>query len=194
MSSRIRRSVLLVVVAAVGLALWIGAPGVSSQRGQDSSTVQAVIVTNFPDPQKVEGKVAIDGPIQLAELIKFEDIIVPPVPRRETTRLVEAGTLQVHGFPSVVLSLHGQVKGDAVREGAVGAILIPDQEPISTAFREYGLVHFAMEVEAPEVSIATPYFASNQPRHSIGFQAYRIFLYNSTDKTVTANLFAYLTD
>lgn len=194
MSSRIRRSVLLVVVAAVGLALWIGAPGVSSQRGQDSSTVQAVIVTNFPDPQKVEGKVAIDGPIQLAELIKFEDIIVPPVPRRETTRLVEAGTLQVHGFPSVVLSLHGQVKGDAVREGAVGAILIPDQEPISTAFREYGLVHFAMEVEAPKVSIATPYFASNQPRYSIGFQAYRVFLYNSTDKTVTANLFAYLTD
>jgi hypothetical protein len=182
----------VVAIGAVGIALWIASPQVASQRQE--SAVQSVLVTNFPDPQNVQGKVGIEGPIQLAEMVEFEGIIVPPVPRSETTRLVEAGTLQVHGFPSVVLSLHGQVKGDASRVGAVGAILIPDSESITTAFREHGLVHFAMEVAAPEVSMATPYFASNQPRYSLGFQAYRVFLYNATDKTVTAHLFAYLTN
>ena len=192
MTSRIPRSVVGIAVAAVAIALWLGSPRVASQRQEPA--VQPVIVTNFPDPQNVRGTVGIEGPIQLAELVKFEGIIVPPVPRSETTRFVEAGTLSSHGFPSVVLSLHGQVKGDVSREGTVGAILLPDNDSIATAFRERGMIHFAMEVAAPGVSIATPYFASNQPRYSIGFEAYRVLLYNSTDKTVTANLFAYLTD
>ncbi len=55
------------------------------------------------------------------------------------------------------------------------------------------MILFPLEVTAPGVSIDTPYFASSQPRYTVGFQAYRVLLYNTTDKTVTVNLFAYLT-
>ena len=46
----------------------------------------------------------------------------------------------------------------------------------------------------PGVSGGTPYFASDQPKYVIAFQAYKVLLFNSTDKTVTVSLYAYLTN
>lgn len=158
-----------------------------------SDTIREVFVTNFPEIQRVEGAVSIKGAVRLSELKSFTNVIVPPVKPSETTRLVEAGTLVTDGFANVVLSLHGQVKGSVVKRGGVGAILIPVQETIEQAFNEQGLMHFSMEVSAPGVSAETSFFASDQPRHKIGFDAYRVLLYNTTDKTVTVNLFTYLT-
>jgi hypothetical protein len=37
-------------------------------------------------------------------------------------------------------------------------------------------------------------FSSNPIRHIIGFPRYRVRLYNTSDKTVSVNLFAYLTN
>jgi len=158
-----------------------------------SQSIESVLVTNFPSIQKIEGEITIKKPIPFSELVSFEQIIVPPVQPTETTRLVEAGVLTTNGFPEVVLSLHGVVKGSVLKPGSVGAILLPAQPTIEEAFNEQGLVHFAMELAAGGVSSATPYFASNQPRYTIGFRAYTVLLYNTTDKTVTVDLFAYLT-
>ena len=121
-------------------------------------------------------------------------LALPPVRREDTTRLVDGGRLVTDGFPSVVLSLHGLVKGHVQEVGAVGAILIPDEETIQEAFEELGIMHFYLETAANGVSAKTPYFASGQPRFTVAFPAYRILLYNTTDKTVTVNVFAYLTD
>lgn len=159
-----------------------------------SQQIRQVIVTNFPPVQLVTGEVEIRNPVRLAKLVKFEDLIVAPVPPTETTRLVEAGVLMTEGFPRAVLSLHGIVKGKVLKPGEVGAILIPEQPSIQEAFDEQGLVHFEMRTAARGVSSATPYFASEQADYTVGFQAYKIYLYNTTDKTVTANLFAYLTN
>jgi hypothetical protein len=159
-----------------------------------SQRITEVFVANFPDVWRVEGRVSVDGPVLLSELKQFEQIVVPPVKPNDTTRLVEAGTLVTDGFPNVVLSLHGLVKGKVNTPGDVGALLIPDEESIQDAFNEDGLVHFAMQVTAPGVRSETPFFASNQPRHRVGFHAYKVYLFNSTDKTVTVNLYAYLTN
>lgn len=153
-----------------------------------------VLVMNFPDIFQVEGQVKIEGPVKLSELVTFNEIIVPPVEPNDTTRLVEAGTLVTAGFRNAVLSLHGQVKGSVKNTGSVGAILIPKQANIQLAFNEQGQFHFAMEVSASGVSSRTPFFASTQPEYPIGFQAYEVLLYNTTDKTVTVDLFAYLTN
>ena len=159
-----------------------------------SQELSHVVVTNWPETQAVEGTVAIDGAVRLSEQVTIREIIVPPVRRNDTTRLVSAGTLTTDGFPNVVLSLHGQVKGSVHQQGRVGAILIPQEQTIQDAFNELGLMHFALEVVAADVSAATPFFASSQPRYTVGFQRYDVLLYNTTDKTVTANLFAYLTN
>lgn len=157
-----------------------------------SQDLQQVFVTNFPSVFNVDGTVALKGPIKTASLSSIQDIIVSPVNPKDTLRMIQAGTITTDGFGAVVLSLTGQIKGEIVRTGTVGAILIPDEEPVARAFDEKGAIQFPMEVMAVGVSGASPYFASNQPRYMVGFSRYRVLLYNTTDKTVTVSLFAYL--
>ena len=159
-----------------------------------SQNIERVIVTNFPEVQRITGSVNVENPIRLARMVTFGEIIVPPVKPTETTRLVEAGTLTTDGFPNVVLSVHGVVRGEVKRTGDVGLILIPEDRMIQDAFNEMGFMHFALEALASGVSTTTPYFASNQPRYTVGFQSYKLFMFNTTDKTVTVNVFAYLTN
>ena len=182
-------------VLLILLTTWVVAPPLASQRqAVQQQQITPVLVTNFPDPHRVRGTVKIEGPVRLASLVEFEEILVPPVRRSDTTRLVDAGVLVTSGFPNVVLSLHGAVNGDLTRSGNIAAVLIPDEESIMTAFDEEGLAHFSLKVSAVGARGGIAHFASDQPKYTIGFDAYRVFLYNETDKTVTANLFAYLTN
>jgi hypothetical protein len=155
--------------------------------------IQRVFVTNFPQTQQVAGTVSIDGVVRHATMRLVKDILVPPVDPKETTRLIQAGTVTTDGFTAVVLGLNGQTRGKTLRAGAVGALLIPDEEPMTRAFEEEGLMQFPIEIAAPSVSGASLYFASAQQRFTLGFPRYRVLLYNTTDKTATVNLYAYLT-
>ena len=179
MSRRIVMAVLIVLGAIVLLAAG-------------SREAQEVLVLNFPDPQRIKGVVAIEGPIRHGEITRLPDIIVPPVKPTETTRLIFAGTLATDGFTHAVLSLNGLTKGDVVKSGTVGVFLVPEEESIIRTLHESGQVQFPLEV-ASGVSPASPYFASKSERVAVAFPRYRALLYNTSDKTVTANLFAYLT-
>jgi hypothetical protein len=181
-------------VIIVGLSLVVVLLVITPADEMVSQEIQQVFVTNFPDVFSVRGKLTVEGAVHLAETRSFEDILVPPVRPTETTRLIEAGTLETEGFPGVVLSLHGITRGDVKRAGAVGAILIPDEQRIQDGFHELGLMPFSLETSAAGVSAETPYFASSQPRFDVAFPRYKVLLYNTTDKTVTVNLYAYLTN
>jgi hypothetical protein len=111
----------------------------------------------------------------------------------DTTRLVQAGTLDTDGYTHAVLSLSGLTKGDVSRSGAVGVFLIPEEELVLRTFLEAGQVQFPLEVSATNVTASTAYFASKPEYQTIGFQKYRVLLWNTADKTVTVNLYAYLT-
>ena len=179
------RKALITALSLLSAALLLAAAG--------SREVMDVQVLNFPDPQRIRGSVTIEGPIRHGVMVRFSDIIVPPVKPTDTTRLISGGTLVTDGFTGVVLSLSGLVKGDVVKPGAVGAYLVPDEEPIQRAFNEAGQVQFPLEVAATRVSGASAYFASGQERLTVGFPSYRVLLYNTSDKTVTVSLFGYLT-
>jgi len=155
--------------------------------------VSQVLVVNWPSVQTVRGDVTLAQPVHLAEEQSFLEIVVPPVKRSETTRIVEAGQLVTDGFPSVVLSLHGETRGEVQKPGSVGVILLPAEESIGEAFNERGRLDFVLETVADGIDARTPYFASKQPRYTVAFKSYRVLLYNTTDKTVTANVYAYLT-
>jgi len=186
----VRRSVVAVLALGAVAAMLLLMPG-----GQAvSQTVRQVFVTNFPELQMIEGSVSIEGPVKLAKMVSFKDVTVPPVRRQDTTRLVDTGVLEVEGFPALVLSLHGVVKGHVQDVGSVGAILLPEETTIQEAFEEQGVLHFHLETVAGGVSAQTPYFASDQPRYTLAFPRYRVLLYNTTDKSVSANVFAYLTN
>ncbi len=48
--------------------------------------------------------------------------------------------------------------------------------------------------DAPSVSGASLYFASEPQRFTVGFPRYRVLVYNTTDKTASVSLHAYLTN
>ena len=180
-----------IVVVCVSLAAVL-----IPQQGGPSATqeeVQDVRVTNFPGTQHVNGSVSVEGPVHQAALSAINDIEVPALLRPTDIRhLVPAGAITTDGFVAVVLSLTGQVKGNLTRPGEVGAILVPDVEPILDVLDEKGLFQFTLEVKAPSLP-GLPYFHSDQPRFIVGFPRYRLLLYNTTERTVNVNLYAYLT-
>jgi len=153
-----------------------------------------VFVVNFPEVQRIEGTVALEAPPPQGRLVRLERTIVASVGPAETTALVEGGLLETDGFVSVVLSLTGQVRADRYRAGGVGAILIPDEEPMIQAFHEDGQVLFPLRVEAASSPAAGPWFGSPQQPYPLGFPRYRVYYYNTTDRPAVVTLFAYLTN
>ena len=179
--------ILLLVVAAAALVL-------SPQGIAIAQDVRSVFVTNFPKTFNISGTVSVEGPVKQAKLAALREVVVPPVSPKDTVRLIQGGIVESDGFAVMVLSLQGQVKGEVYRSGAAGVFLLPDEEPIVHAFEEKGLMQFATEISASGVSGAAPYFASPSTRTQVAFPRYRSYFYNSSDKTVTVNLYAYLTN
>ena len=181
-------AVLLLLAGLLAGAWLMSAPPATSQE------VSFVRVTNFPPVQEINGSVEIEKPIRLAKLAALREITLSPVRSDQTTRWVDAGVVETSGFPNVVLSLNGEIKGELTKAASIVAVLIPTEKSVADAFDEEGVVQFGLNVAAMASTGARPYFASDQPRYTVGFDAYRVYLYNETDKTVTANLFAYLTN
>ena len=177
-----------VVVSIAALPFFLAAAQSASKE------IQEVFVANFPETQKIEGSVKVETPIPQAQLASVREVLVPPVGPQDTNRLVLGGTITTDGFSTVVLSLAGSVRGDVTKAGTVGAILVPDEEGILKVLDERGLVQFPIEVRAPGVSAATPYFTSTPMRTTVAFPKYRVLLYNTTDKSVSVTLYAYLTN
>ncbi|MBZ5638096.1 MAG: hypothetical protein LAO51_04975 [Acidobacteriia bacterium] len=188
-----RKAVVAALCVTSALLLTVLLPVGTAVSQQGNQGIRQVIVTNFPDLQKVEGEVTIRGPIRQASQVVLKDVVVPPVGPKDTQRLIQAGTVSVDGFSQIVLSLEGQIKGEVVRPGTVGAILLPEEDAIVRAFEEKGEMQFPLEVTAPTAPGGSPYFASSQPVLRVGFPRYRVLLYNTSAKTVSVTLYAYLT-
>ena len=186
-----RKPAVIALTLFAAAPLFLLAPG-GTVRSQDE--IQRTFVTNFPQTQQVAGVVSIDGVTRHASMQRLKEVQVPPVAPKETTRLIQAGTLATDGFTAIVLGLSGQTRARTVRSGTVGALLIPDEEAVTRAFEEEGLMHFPIEIKSSPVTGGSLSFASAQERHTLGFPRYRVFLYNTTDKTATVNLYAYLTN
>jgi hypothetical protein len=181
--------VIAVLLLAAAVVLVVVAPVATIAQ-----EVQSVFITNWPKVLSVTGSITVDGPVKHAKLAAVREIVVPPVSPKDTVRLIQGGTIESDGFTNMVLSLQGQIKGEIYKPGTVGVFLLPDEEVITRAFDEKGIMQFSQEIAASGVSSAAPYFAAAQGRAPIGFQRYRTYFYNTTDKTVTVNLFAYLTN
>ena len=92
-----------------GLTITLAALAASSAlvfllaAGPDSEGPQQVVVTNFPETQRVNGAVAVEGVVHQAALASILEIEVPPVAPTDLRRLVEGGVVRTDGFGAVVL-------------------------------------------------------------------------------------------
>ncbi len=179
------------ILVVVGILVLV--PGTKAQYDSGGGT-QDVSVTNFPDVQKVEGDVTVKGPLSHARLVRKESVIVPPSRRGDPTQMVQAGEVSTDGFTHVVLSLQGEVADAAYRGGTVGAVLVPDEDPVIRALNQAERIEFPLEVVAQLVPGTGGYFDSKPASEAVGFTRYRVYLYNSSSRGVQANLYIYMTN
>jgi len=150
---------------ALGVALLVIQPLAPTT----ADAPEQVIVTNFPELQRIAGRVSVPEPVPASALVRRLDVIVPAVDRAATTQLVESGGIDAAGFTHAVLGLRGEVQGHLLRDGVAGAILVPDEEPVIRALLEAGRYEFPLEVQAPVLRENRGLFASDQPRQVLGF-------------------------
>jgi len=183
------RRLILTLAAALAAILFLTLPPWGTAH---SLPPNEVVVTNLPDVVQIEGKVAVVGTIRHAVTVQRVNLIVPPVDRLAVADLVELEPIDTDGFTAVTMSLHGQVRGRALKAGSVGAILLPDQTSVLEALNQRGSFTLPLEVTSALTNKEETDF-SVQKRFALGFPRYRIYLYNSTDRTVDAHLYLYLT-
>jgi hypothetical protein len=177
------REVVLSIAALAGLA-FAGSVGYQE--------LSRSFVVNLKDPHPIEGTVSVGAPIPHSSTQSLFDVVVAPAARDEPTLWTEAGTLETEGFTSVVLSFHGQFRGNPSGTGAIGLVLVPEEENVLRAFGE-GEVHLALDAVAEPVPDGRQYFSGSRAGLAIAFPRYRVFLYNTTDRSAAMNIFAYLT-
>jgi hypothetical protein len=176
------RDSLLIFAAAAGLGTGIA--GVQE--------LNRAFVVNLKDPHPIEGTVSVEVPIPHSVTRSLTEIVAAPADRDEPALWTEAGILDTEGFTSVVLSFHGQFRGNPSGIGAIGLVLVPEEEDVLRSLGE-GEVHLSLDASVEPVPDGRIYFSGSRAGLSIAFPRYRVFLYNTTDRSAAVNIFAYLT-
>jgi len=148
-------------------------------------------VLNFPEVQTVDGGVAVAEPVPSNELVRFSDVTVTTVKRHQTVRLISGGVLETGPFTSVSLSLGGFVEGTPPEPATIGAVLVPDEDFVINALKE-GVYLFPIEVTMKIPQDSLPYVGARPETHQLSFPRYRVYFYNSSPRTVKAQLYAFL--
>jgi hypothetical protein len=150
-------------------------------------------VVNLKDPHPIEGTVKIGEPIPHGAMRSLSEVVVAPSPRSDPALWTEAGAIDTDGFSSVVLSFQGQFRGNPGTPGTVGVVLVPEEGTVLRALSE-GEIHLVLEALAEGVPDGRSYFSGTRAGLAIAFPRYRVYLYNTTDRSASVNLFAYLTN
>jgi hypothetical protein len=183
------RHFVLILAAALILLLLVVFPPWGTSYSQPPTEV---VVSNLPAVQRVKGEVSVVGVVRQAELERRVNLIVPSVAREAVTDLIEAESVTTDGFSQLTVSLHGEARSAVGRDGAIGVVLIPDEPAVLEMLNEYGVFHFPIEVQAELVRRGPAQF-DVQKRFDLGFGRYKIYLYNSTDRTADVNVYLYKT-
>lgn len=153
--------------------------------------ITQTVVVNLENPHPIKGSVVVSRPIPHSDMVSMVDVVVAPASREETSLWTEVGSVTTEGFSSLVLSLHGQLRGSASGAGVVGLVLVPEQENILRALAERE-VHLELEAVADPVPGDGLYFSGARAGLPIAFPRYRAFLYNTTDRSASVDVYAYL--
>lgn len=179
----------LVPVSVAALALlW----GLVPPRAQSSRSIVDVIVSNWPRTQEVEGSVQVEGTIRHSAFHRKEGIIVPTSRRNEISELVPAGTIDADGFTGITVSFQGEVKSTSFESGTIGVLLLPEEEPIFRALRDAKRVQFPVECAVKVANGDSTYFSAEPVHQPVGFPRYKIYCYNTVNKSVEANIYVQL--
>ena len=183
------RHFVLIITTTLLLTLLVVFPPWGTSYSQPPTEV---VVTNIPKVQQIEGKVSVVGVVRQAELKRRVKLIVPSVAREDVTSLIQAEAVTTDGFSELTVSLHGEARGTVGRDGTIGVVLVPDEPAVLKALDNHGVFHFPIEVKAGLTRNGPSHFDVQQ-RFDLGFASYKVYLYNSSDRTADVNVYLYLT-
>jgi hypothetical protein len=160
------------------------------RRGISASGLGALLLAGLAACGAARGQTI--GPVQGSQaMVGARGIQVPPVQRAEVANLIDAGTIDAEGFTHLTVNLAAELKGPAVHDGVVAAILIPDVPPFDLAYRTLGLLPASLELAARVTPQGGLYCMAGQETIEVGFPRYRVLLYNSSGSSATVAFFAY---
>lgn len=171
------------LAAGMLCAAMLSAPASMAQEG-------SITISNFPDVQTVDGGVEIAEPVPSNEMRRFTDNTVTTVKRHETNRLISGGILESGPFTAVSLSLGGFVEGTPPEPATIGAVLVPDEDFVLEALKE-GVYLFAIELTMNIPQESLPYVGTQSETHRLTFPRYRVYFYNTGQRTVKTQLYAF---
>lgn len=121
----------------------------------------------------------------------FEGISVPNAERTDVSRFTDAGVVTVESGNGIIVTVAGELKSRAERDGAVGVLLLPVIPFFDSLFRSRRILLSVAEFIAPIAAGEAGYFLSKPKRIDSGFPRYRLLLFNTTGATVSANVYVY---
>ena len=144
----------------------------------------------------MKGEVKVKGDLMpRCRQVLFQNLNVTPAGRLDTARLTYAGILEADGFPAMTLTLLGKCMAPVPVPGSIGAILVPDNNWAKQALDKEDIFLAGAEVAtkvSPGQDRTKTYFSTPSKAFPVGFPRYRVYLYNTTDRTATADLSIYL--
>ena len=160
------------------------------RAGEEVISVQVV---NLPPVQEISGAIEVAQPIPHARMIRIQDVVVSPqTPRDNTNRLVSAGTVDAAGFTRAMLTVGGDVKGTVPATAELGALLVPDETFVDDAFQR-GYILFPIEVTAAVPANAAPSVGSDPKEIDLAFPRYKVYLFNTSSRAISAQVYVLLT-
>lgn len=176
----------LLVAGALILLVWAWLP----HRSAFSQQMREVFVSNFPTTQQVIGNITIEEPIPATKAVSVTEV-VSPIKREETVHLIEGGMVEADGFTTLTLTVYGWMKSGTFQAGEIGVMLLPDEEVFARALDDASELLMPIEVTAAVSPDGGGYFAA-QETYNVGFERYRILLYNSSTKSAETFVKVYL--
>ena len=181
------RSLIAVTLPLLVLFLTSVPQSLQAQVSQPSD----VRINNFPELQQIKGSVSIEG---TTKSIAKEGLVVPTSQRAELSEMIYAGTIETEGFTSLLISLQGEMRSDVFSSGTIGVVLIPDEKSILRILREAKRIQFPIECKVHTKSGDLIFVESEQVQQRIAFPRYKMYLYNTANKSVEANVYLYLSN
>lgn len=130
---------------------------------------------------------------QVPPLSSFEGLGVGTAERTDVSRMTDGGIVSVEGAGGFVVTIAGELRARADRDGVIGLLLVPELPFFSNLYRNRRVILSAAEFAAPVSAGAASYFVSPSKHSPAGFPAYHLYLFNTTGASATVNVYIYPT-
>lgn len=136
---------------------------------------------------------AVGQEVRRGGLVSFERISVAAADRTEVSRLTDAGVVSIGTAGGMVVTVAGELRTRADRDGVVGVLFLPDVGVFNSLYREKRILLATAEHTAPVTAGESSYFLAKPKFFPAGFPQFRVLLFNTTGATVSASVYVHPT-